>query len=68
MVIPFFGAGTPLEYELTRSIRTVANEKRLTVGVMRTDADVIGGSHDWQIVTELKQQYNVKDVSPDSSD
>jgi len=66
VVIPFFGAGTPLEYELTRSIRTVANEKRLTVGVMRTDADIIGGSHDWQIVTELKQQYNVKDVSPDA--
>jgi ABC-2 type transport system permease protein len=66
VVIPFFGAGMPLEYELTRSIRTVANQKRLTVGVMRTDADVIGGSHDWQIVTELKQQYNVKEVSPDS--
>jgi ABC-2 type transport system permease protein len=66
VVIPFFGAGTPLEYELTRSIRTVANEKRLTVGVLRTDADVIGGSHDWQIVTELKQQYNVKEVSPDT--
>jgi ABC-2 type transport system permease protein len=56
----------PLEYELTRSIRTVAKENRLTVGVMKTDADVIGGSHDWQIVTELKQQYNVKEVSPDT--
>jgi ABC-2 type transport system permease protein len=66
VVIPFFGAGMPLEYELTRSIRTVANEKRLTVGVMRTDADIIGGSHDWQIITELKQQYVVKEVSPDS--
>ena len=65
VVIPFFGAGMPLEYELTRSIRTVANEKRSTVGVLRTDADVIG-SRDWQIVTELKQQYNVKEVSPDS--
>ncbi len=65
VVIPFFGAGTPLEYELTRSIRTVANEKRATVGVLRTDADVIG-SRDWQIVTELKQQYNVKEVPPDS--
>jgi ABC-2 type transport system permease protein len=66
VVIPFFGAGMPLEYELTRSIRTVAKENRLTVGVMKTDADVIGGSHDWQIVTELKQQYNVKEVSPDT--
>ena len=66
VVIPFFGPTSPLEYELTRSVRTVADQKRLTVGVMRTDADVIGGSHEWQIVSELKQQYNVKDVSPDS--
>ncbi len=44
VVIPFFGAGSPLEYELTRSIRTVSNQKRLTVGVMRTDADVIGSA------------------------
>jgi ABC-2 type transport system permease protein len=66
VVIPFFGAGLPLEYELTRSIKTVAKENRLTVGVLHTDSDVIGGSHDWQIVTELKQQYNVKEVSPDS--
>jgi len=66
VVIPFFGPTIPLEYELTRSIRTVSNQKRLTVGVMRTDADVIGGSHNWQIVTELKQQYNVKEVSPDA--
>jgi ABC-2 type transport system permease protein len=66
VVIPFFGPSSPLEYELTRSIRTVANQKRLTIGVMRTDADVIGGSRSWQIVTELKQQYNVKEVSPDS--
>jgi ABC-2 type transport system permease protein len=66
VVIPFFGSASPLEYELTRSIRTVANQKRLTVGVMRTDADVIGGSHDWQIISELKQQYIVKEVSPDA--
>ncbi len=66
VVIPFFGAGLPLEYELTRSIQTVAKENRKTVGVLKTDSDVIGGSHDWQIVTELKQQYNVKEVSPDT--
>ena len=66
VVIPFFGPTSPIEYELTRSVKTVAKEKRRTVGVMRTDAEVIGGSHDWQIVSELKQQYNVKEVSPDS--
>ena len=66
VVIPSLGPTTPLEYELTRSVRTVAKEKRLTIGIMRTDADVIGGQREWQIVTELKKQYNVKDVSPDS--
>jgi ABC-2 type transport system permease protein len=66
VVIPSLGPTTPLEYELTRSVRTVANQKRLTIGVMRTDADVIGGQREWQIVTELKKQYSVKDVSPDS--
>ena len=66
VVIPSLGPTTPLEYELTRSVRTVANQKRLTIGVMRTDADVIGGQREWQIVTELKKQYSVKEVSPDS--
>ncbi|MGE3313554.1 MAG: Gldg family protein [Planctomycetaceae bacterium] len=67
VIVPFFGAGTPIEYELTRSIRTVSNEKRKTLGILRTDAEVIGGSRDWQIVTELKQQYQVEEVSPDSA-
>ena len=66
VVIPFFGPSSPVEYELTRSVRTVSKQKRLTVGVMRTDADVIGGGHEWQIVSELKKQYKVKEVSPDS--
>ena len=67
VIIPFFGAGTPIEYELTRSIRTVSNETRLTVGILRTDAQVLAGSGGWRIVTELKQQYDVEDVSPDSA-
>ena len=43
VVVPFFGKGLPIEYELTRSIQTVANEKRHTVGVLRTDAGLVGG-------------------------
>ena len=66
VAIPFIGAGTPVEYELTRSIRTVSSEERLTLGILRTDADVIGPSREWQIVTELKQQYNVEEIFPDS--
>lgn len=74
VVVPLFEAGTSIEYELTRSIRTVANEKRLTVGMLTTDARVAGGfdmSHfrqlpEWRIQTELKKQYKVEQVAADS--
>jgi ABC-2 type transport system permease protein len=66
VVVPFFGKGLPIEYELTRSVQTVAQEERLTVGILETDAGLTGG-RDWQIVQELKKQYNVEDVSPVSS-
>lgn len=66
--VPFFGKGLPIEYELTRSVRTVAQEKRLTVGVLQTDANVISdtgsGERDWEIVRELKKQYKVIAVNP----
>jgi len=74
VVVPVFEAGTSIEYELTRSIRTVATEKRLTVGVLRTDAHVTGGFdmqamrqlQEWRIQTELKKQYRVEEVSADT--
>ena len=66
VVVPFFGKGLPIEYELTRSVQTVANDKRHTVGVLRTDAGVLNGSREWQIISELKKQYNVEEVSPSS--
>ncbi|MCA9115984.1 MAG: Gldg family protein [Planctomycetaceae bacterium] len=66
VVIPFIGPGTPVEYELTRSISTVSNAERATVGILTTDAQVLSGGGEWQIVTELKQQYHVKEVSADS--
>lgn len=73
VVIPFFDKGTPVEYELTRSIRTVAEAKRKKVGVLRTDAQAIGGfdmqsfrqTPEWKIVTELKKQYDVSAVGPE---
>ena len=67
VVIPFFGKGLPIEYELTRSIQTVADEGRYTVGVLQTDANVISGTGGWQIVEELRKQYDVEQVSPDSA-
>ncbi len=74
VVVPFFDRGTPIEYELTRSIGTVSKEERKTVGILATDARVSGGFDQrsfrslpqWQIVTELEKQYNIKEVSPDS--
>lgn len=66
VVVPFFGPGTPVEYELTRSVQTVSNEERPTLGILTTDAGVIGPSQEWRIVTELKKQYEVEEVSPDA--
>lgn len=72
VVIPFFDVGLPLEYELTRSVNTVAAEKRRLVGILETDAKLNGGfdmgsfrsTPEWRIVTELKKQYEVETVSP----
>lgn len=71
VVVPFFDVALPTEYELSRSVRTVANEKRLTVGILETDAKIGGGMDmgtfrrlpEWQIVQELKKQYTVETVS-----
>ena len=72
VVIPFFDVGLPLEYELTRSVNTVAAESRRKIGILETDAKLNGGfdmqtfrsSPEWRIVTELKKQYEVETVSP----
>ncbi len=73
VVIPYFEKGTPIEFELTRAIGTVAKKQRLTVGILTTDAKVFGGMNmqsfqsdpEWRLVTELKRQYNVREISPD---
>jgi len=70
VVIPHFGQGTPIEYELTRAIQTVATEKRKTIGILESDAKITGGfdmssfrqSPEWRIVSELKKSYNVESV------
>lgn len=64
VVVPFFGKGLPIEYELTRSVQTVANDSRHTVGILTTDAGLMEGAREWRIVTELKKQFNVEQVSP----
>lgn len=75
VTIPFFDRGTPVEYELTRSVGTVSQAERKVVGVLVTDAKLMGGldmqtfrsQPEWRIVTELKKQYTVKEVSPDAA-
>ena len=70
VVIPFFDLGIPVEYELVRSIQTVASDSRKKIGVVKTDANLFGG-FDMQtmsripkelIITELEKQYEVEEV------
>jgi ABC-2 type transport system permease protein len=73
-VIPFFDRGLPVEYELMRSIRVVSRAKRKKIGILNTPAKLFGGldfqsraqSQEWSIVSELRKQYEVAQVSPDT--
>lgn len=70
VIIPYFGQGTPIEYELTRAIQTVSTEKRKTIGIVDGDAKITGGfdmstfrqNPEWRIVSELKKSYNVETI------
>ncbi len=69
--VPFIDRGISAEYELVRSICTVSQQQRKRVGVINTDAELMGpsfsfpfspGSGNWPIVDELKKQYEVVQV------
>jgi ABC-2 type transport system permease protein len=74
VVVPFFHHGLAPEYEVTRSIRAVMNSKRARVGIAATDANWLGGYNfqarqqmpPWEIVEELKRQYEVVNVPLDA--
>ncbi len=77
VVVPFVGRGTPVEYELIRSLATVAREPgkpRKTIAVVRTDAPLdaqfdprsMSSRSEERILTELKKQYRVERVSLDT--
>lgn len=66
-VIPFLYAKLPVEYELTRSIRSVAQLERKKLGILQTEVDLFGGFDmqsmgrrpDWEVLDELRYQYEV---------
>jgi ABC-2 type transport system permease protein len=74
VVIPFFSRGLSVEYELTRSIGTVAGAHRRRVGIANTDAKLFGGldfqtmssAGEWEILTELKKQFDVVQIGLDT--
>lgn len=73
-VIEFFDRGLPAEYEIARSIRVVADTERKTVGVINTQLRLFGGldfqtmqsTPAWSVVEELRKQYEVVQITPDS--
>jgi ABC-2 type transport system permease protein len=70
VVVPFVDKGTPVEYEIVRSIWTAAQQKRRRVGVLTTDAELFGGFDMMSaqqrprqpLVDELEKQYDVVQV------
>ena len=74
VVMPFFDRGLSVQYELARSIRVASGMRRQRVGILATDAKLMGGMDlsrmspdaEWSIVTELKKQYEVVPVAADA--
>jgi ABC-2 type transport system permease protein len=71
VVIPFFEPGIPVEYELARSLTTVAKPARKKLGVLKTEAKMMGGvdmrtfqqQPQQPIIEELGKQYELVDVN-----
>jgi ABC-type transport system involved in multi-copper enzyme maturation permease subunit/ABC-type uncharacterized transport system involved in gliding motility auxiliary subunit len=75
--IPFVFKGLPVEYEVMRTLKTVADPKnKKKLGVFSTDAPLMGspgmgmmgismggGTPPWEVITELRKQYDVQEVT-----
>ena len=74
IVIPFFEPGIPVEYELARSLTTVAKPARKKLGILKTEAKMMGGvdmrsfqqTPQEPIVEELGKEFELIDVNPAS--
>ncbi|MFO0635193.1 MAG: Gldg family protein [Nannocystaceae bacterium] len=71
-VVPFLDRGLSVEYEIARALRVVTQEKKKVVGILRTDATIMGNfdlqarsqQPAWRIVDELKKQYEIRSINP----
>ena len=77
IVIPFMHYGMPVEYELMHSINTVSTSERKTIGIVQTDAVILGAAvsdaqgkttriPQLRIISELQKQYNIEKVEASS--
>jgi ABC-2 type transport system permease protein len=72
LTIPIFEYGVPVQYELVRSIKTVAKGDRKRLGIVATEARMMGGGimagmgfqqvEKHPLVVELEKQYEVEAV------
>lgn len=70
--LPFIEPLQSVEYELIHALSSVAEVQKKRIGILKTDAYVMGGADtqsyrvrpEWKIVEELKRQYIVIDVDP----
>ncbi len=72
-VIPFMTESLPIEYELMRSLASVTQQQRLTIGVLETDAALMQAgsfarpdSSERPLIEELRKQYDIVRVTADA--
>lgn len=72
IAIPFLNKGLSVEYELVSALINVARPPQKRVGILETEAGVLGRFDDygrqigapWPLVDELSKQYIVESVDP----
>ncbi|MCH9684405.1 MAG: GldG family protein [Deltaproteobacteria bacterium] len=74
-IVPFLSRGLSVEYEIARALRVVTQDAKKVVGILRTDAPIMGDFNmqtrqqqpAWRIVEELRKQYEVRSLNPTTS-